>query len=730
MDPPDDVNMPDLGAENGDELGDEIGETVDNEDVVQIGTEEEFIVAETGDEIVADIGATLDNKDVVQKYIEEEVIAKQKTLDKGKGVMKNEDPSCGSDSDSDSETDQENQMYMYGDSESEESLKSGGAEGEEEVEGSDNDQNDSFDDEGFVTPKRMFDIGISDTVKEHEQDMNALMRRIKGNGCELKDPFTMIDKTEKYPIYDEATHWKLKKPKLGEKFVNVDQFKECLTYHALANGFNLWYETSSKDRIVAKCGHRKEVIKDPSKGKQIQYKKFPTRDPTKVDAHSVCPWRCYRKMLRGVNSFEDHYGLLRSYAKAIADSNVGSTIKVGVTVNPDEKTYFDRFYVCLKGLKEGWKDGNNQIYHVAWAIVTVENKDNWSWFLSLLGDDLDLPTGCCLTLISDQHKGLIEAVKEVMPYAEHRQCARHIYEGFRKQYSRVEFRQLFWATSKASYPQLAFFREGANCKAIENGFSECFNAVLHVIRAGESKFEVRKGYDAFTVDEVANTCSCRMWQILSLPCVHAVACIFKLNKMVEPYVPECFKIEMFKQEYTQFLKPVEGITFWPDCSRLSRILGPLHKKMLGRPKKKKIRASHESQSNIKISRSGLEMTCHNCWQKGHNKKGCKNESIPKTPKVKWKVGRPKKTIPTKNTNVVDDEDLPRFVNNSINEFYKAPSNNYVVFNDGVRINLRRNWNTNKRGGKLGGTCFVKMRRGTSSRGGLVPTERLGRIEDG
>nr|GEY75436.1 integrase, catalytic region, zinc finger, CCHC-type, peptidase aspartic, catalytic [Tanacetum cinerariifolium] len=31
-------------------------------------------------------------------------------------------------------------------------------------------------------------------------------------------------------------------------------------------------------------------------------------------------------------------------------------------------------------------------------------------------------------------KGLIKAVKEVMPYVEHRQCARHIYEGFRKQY--------------------------------------------------------------------------------------------------------------------------------------------------------------------------------------------------------------------------------------------------------------------------------------------------------
>ncbi|GKC42993.1 hypothetical protein Tco_1060715, partial [Tanacetum coccineum] len=50
----------------------------------------------------------------------------------------------------------------------------------------------------------------------------------------------------------------------------------------------------------------------------------------------------------------------------------------------------------------------------------------------------------------------------------------------------------------------------------------------HVIPAGESKFEVRKGYDAFKVD---------MWQILGLPYVHDVACIFKLNKMVDPLCP-------------------------------------------------------------------------------------------------------------------------------------------------------------------------------------------------
>ncbi|GKA10551.1 ribonuclease H-like domain-containing protein [Tanacetum coccineum] len=83
------------------------------------------------------------------------------------------------------------------------------------------------------------------------------------------------------------------------------------------------------------------------------------------------------------------------------------------------------------------RDNNNHIFSVAWAVVNVKNKENWSWFLQLLGEDLDLPMGKGLTLISDQHKGLIEAVKDVMPYTDHRQRARHIYERFRKQFSGV-----------------------------------------------------------------------------------------------------------------------------------------------------------------------------------------------------------------------------------------------------------------------------------------------------
>ncbi|GKG04456.1 hypothetical protein Tco_0314843, partial [Tanacetum coccineum] len=107
--------------------------------------------------------------------------------------------------------------------------------------------------------------------------------------------------------------------------------------------------------------------------------------------------------------------------------------------------------------------------------------------------------------------GFIEAVKDVMPLVEHQQFACHIYDGFRKQFSKVQFMELFWAASKATYPQRfnkimkkikianpkahqymldkvpntwsrAFFTEGRCCKAVKNGFSECFNSVLVSVR--------------------------------------------------------------------------------------------------------------------------------------------------------------------------------------------------------------------------------------------------------
>nr|GEY47773.1 sucrase/ferredoxin family protein [Tanacetum cinerariifolium] len=46
----------------------------------------------------------------------------------------------------------------------------------------------------------------------------------------------------------------------------------------------------------------------------------------------------------------------------------------------------EKFYVCFAGLADGWKAEGRKV--IALDVVNVENKDNWSWFLELLEEDI------------------------------------------------------------------------------------------------------------------------------------------------------------------------------------------------------------------------------------------------------------------------------------------------------------------------------------------------------
>lgn len=195
--------------------------------------------------------------------------------------------------------------------------------------------------------------------------------------------------------------------------------------------------------------------------------------------------QCRRARQHAINLIEgtltEHYAKLWSYMMEIRRSNPDSTVKLDVLSIPDGKNYFSKLYVYFDAVKKGWmegcrrvigidgcflkgicqgelfcavgRDANNHIYPIAWAVVCVENKENWKWFLDLLIEDLNLGLGDGLTLMSDQHKGLMEAVKELVPQVEHRQCARHICSNFKKRFPGAHFENLFWKSSNATTEQ-------------------------------------------------------------------------------------------------------------------------------------------------------------------------------------------------------------------------------------------------------------------------------------
>ncbi|GJZ32417.1 multidrug resistance-associated protein 5 [Tanacetum coccineum] len=127
----------------------------------------------------------------------------------------------------------------------------------------------------------------------------------------------------------------------------------------------------------------------------------------------------------------------------------------------------------------------------------------------------------------------------------------------------------------------------------------------HVIPAGGNLFEVRLGSEGFTVDEEKRTCSCRMWQLSGIPCVHATKLIFLINKVPESYVPAWFEIDMYYVAYHNFVKLSPCYECWLDKRCTHTVSAPKPRKMLGRPRKKRIRAIGEGGSSTRVSKAGV-----------------------------------------------------------------------------------------------------------------------------
>ena len=47
------------------------------------------------------------------------------------------------------------------------------------------------------------------------------------------------------------------------------------------------------------------------------------------------------------------------------------------------------------------KDGNNQMFPIAWAVVHTESIETWSWFIDQLSIDLNIGEGLGWSVIND-----------------------------------------------------------------------------------------------------------------------------------------------------------------------------------------------------------------------------------------------------------------------------------------------------------------------------------------
>ncbi|XP_057784761.1 uncharacterized protein LOC131002283 [Salvia miltiorrhiza] len=167
-----------------------------------------------------------------------------------------------------------------------------------------------------------------------------------------------------------------------------------------------------------------------------------------------------------------------------------------------------------------------------------------------------------------------------------------------------------------------------------------YSANCHTFPALGGKFEVHIEAGNFVVNLGGRSCTCRVWDLTGIPCIHAISAVHFMNLDPADFVHDFYTVRKYLQAYEVGLEPVRGANMWPEVVG-SIVKPPEVRKMPGRPKKKR-RRDPEEKNTHKLSKHGVRMTCGKCHQEGHNIRGCKNEIVHKPPQEKRRRGRPSK----------------------------------------------------------------------------------------
>ncbi|RYR75592.1 hypothetical protein Ahy_A01g000151 [Arachis hypogaea] len=138
-----------------------------------------------------------------------------------------------------------------------------------------------------------------------------------------------------------------------------------------------------------------------------------------------------------------------------------------------------------------------------------------------------------------------------------------------------------------------------------------------------SKYEVVNGLEKFAVDLGSHECSCRIWQMSGIPCVHAISCIKFKGLDIEPFVAGCYKREAYMRCYDSIIHPLNGVDLWERTAHPD-VMPPPYRRPSHRPVKKRRAApgDEEQSSRTQLSRKGETQRCSRCGSVGDKRSRC------------------------------------------------------------------------------------------------------------
>ena len=128
---------------------------------------------------------------------------------------------------------------------------------------------------------------------------------------------------------------------------------------------------------------------------------------------------------------------------------------------------------------------------------------------------------------------------------------------------------------------------------------------------------MKNDLQSFTVDLATAHCSCRKWNITSIPCAHAISCIFFNRQYAKQYVPPCYHVSTYRACYEPIITPINGQNMWrpSDVTPFQPLSKEDHLAGLRR----------KEQGNLMSQQVVRELAFKTCGKLGHNKRSYKGE---------------------------------------------------------------------------------------------------------
>ncbi|XP_059654751.1 uncharacterized protein LOC132301519 [Cornus florida] len=202
-----------------------------------------------------------------------------------------------------------------------------------------------------------------------------------------------------------------------------------------------------------------------------------------VSKHKV--YRAKRNALEMIEGNEaNQYAKMRDYCSLILRTNPGSVVKITTEPTPIENVRrFQRVFICYSAMKMGFKegcrpligvdgcflkgpygghllsavstDGNNLMFLVAYAVVEVETRDSWEWFMGELMDAVG-PYYVSMFVVLFVIQGLVDTFENILQGSNHRKSLKNT-EGlplrFKGQQLKIELWEAARACTEADFEQ-------------------------------------------------------------------------------------------------------------------------------------------------------------------------------------------------------------------------------------------------------------------------------------